>query len=262
MVHSKKLVICISLIMLTIFIGGCGMMDKVTGKKPNKEEQIKQKFSKTLDMYPIKNLEDLYDKEGYRDEEFDKEYKGMWILSSKMVIQKRGENMFSRAMVLNIDRNKRTATGSFETRETFEDKDGMVDSIDKDYPIKMENNKIIPTKQINDEKLKKEIEEFKFFAQYADFKDLKKYKDGNISYNPSAPNYSAEYQLKNDEYNVKQLRKRYDIPTKKAPKLLLKGTGELEGSSVGYDDLEYTFVENKKENIFFTDFMNYVPAKE
>ena len=24
-------------------------------------------------MYPIKNLEDLYDKEGYRDEEFEKE---------------------------------------------------------------------------------------------------------------------------------------------------------------------------------------------
>ena len=23
-------------------------------------------------MYPIKNLEDLYDKEGYRDDEFDK----------------------------------------------------------------------------------------------------------------------------------------------------------------------------------------------
>jgi len=36
--------------MLTIFIGGCGMMDKVVSKKPNKEEQIKQKFSKTLDM--------------------------------------------------------------------------------------------------------------------------------------------------------------------------------------------------------------------
>ncbi|EWU39652.1 hypothetical protein V410_00520, partial [Staphylococcus aureus W89268] len=27
---------------------------------------------KTLSMYPIKNLEDLYDKEGYRDDQFDK----------------------------------------------------------------------------------------------------------------------------------------------------------------------------------------------
>ena len=48
----------------------------------------------------------------------------------------------------------------------------------------------------------------------------------------------------------KQLRKRYDIPTNKAPKLLLKGTGDLKGSSVGYKHLEFTFVENKKENIY------------
>ena len=40
--------------------------------KDSKEEQIKKSFAKTLDMYPIKNLEDLYDKEGYRDGEFKK----------------------------------------------------------------------------------------------------------------------------------------------------------------------------------------------
>ena len=33
----------------------------------------------------------------------------------------------------------------------------------------MENNKIIPTKQIKDKKLK-EIENFKFFVQYGNFK--------------------------------------------------------------------------------------------
>lgn len=63
------------------------------------------------------------------------------------------------------------------------------------------------------------------------------------------PSYLAKYQLTNDDYNVKQLRKRYNIPTNKAPKLLLKGTGNLKGSSVGYKDIEFTFVE-KKEKIF------------
>ena len=42
-------------------------------KENNKEAEIKENFNKTLSMYPIKNLEDLYDKEGYRDEEFEKE---------------------------------------------------------------------------------------------------------------------------------------------------------------------------------------------
>ena len=64
------------------------------------------------------------------------------------------------------------------------------------------------------------------------------------------PSYSAQYQLNNNDNNVKQLRKRYDIPTNQAPKLLLKGDGDLKGSSVGHRDLEFTFVENKKENIF------------
>ncbi len=65
------------------------------------------------------------------------------------------------------------------------------------------------------------------------------------------PSYSAKYQLTNDDYNVKQLRK--EIHTNEAPKLLLKGTGNLKGSSVGYKDIEFTFVEKKGENIYFSD---------
>ena len=75
---------------------------------------------------------------------------------------------------------------------------------------------------------------------------MKNYKDGEVSYNPEVPIYSAQYQLKNSDYNVEQLRKRYNIPTQKAPKLLLKGSGNLKGSSVGYKNIEFTFVENKK----------------
>ncbi|MBR9168453.1 tandem-type lipoprotein, partial [Staphylococcus aureus] len=127
--------------------------------------------------------------------------------------------------------------------------------------VKMEHNKIIPTKPITDDKLKKEIENFKFFVQYGNFKDFKDYKDGDISYNPNVPSYSANYQLSNNDYNVKQLRKRYNIPTNKAPKLLLKGDGDLKGSSVGSRSLEFTFVENKEENIFFTDSVQFTPSE-
>ena len=41
-----------------------------------KEAEIKKSL-KTLSMYPIKNLEDLYDKEGYRDDQFDKKIRNM-----------------------------------------------------------------------------------------------------------------------------------------------------------------------------------------
>lgn len=125
----------------------------------------------------------------------------------------------------------------------------------------MEHNQIIPTKPIQDDKLKKEIENFKFFVQYGNFKDINDYKNGDISYNPNVPSYSEKYQLRNDDYNVQQLRKRYDIPTKQAPKMLLKGDGDLKGSSVGSKELEFTFVENKKENIYFTDSINFNPSR-
>lgn len=62
-------------------------------KDESKETEIKKSFNKTLSMYPIKNLEDLYDKEGYRDEEFNKGDKGMWIVHSEMNIQKKGESI-------------------------------------------------------------------------------------------------------------------------------------------------------------------------
>ncbi|WP_145398335.1 tandem-type lipoprotein [Staphylococcus epidermidis] len=258
MKHSKKLLLCVSFLLITFFIDGCGFMNK----DDSKEKEIKQNFNKTLSMYPIKNLEDLYDKEGFRDEEFDKDDKGMWIVHSEMNIQKKGKALESRGMVLYMDRNTRTTHGYFILTKIKDTGKVKTDDSEKKYPLKLENNKIIPTKQIKDEKLKKEIENFKFFVQYGNFKNLKDYKDGNVSYNPNVPSYSAQYQLKNDDYNVQQLRKRYNIPTKKAPKLLLKGDGDLKGSSVGYKDIEFIFVENKEENIYFTDSLNFNPSED
>ncbi|HCZ8768731.1 TPA: tandem-type lipoprotein [Staphylococcus aureus] len=258
MIHSKKLKLCLCLIILSVFIGGCGMKKE----ESSKDKQIKENFNKTLSLYPTKNLEDFYDKEGFRDEEFEKGDKGTWIIHSKMIIETNGRNMESRGMVLYINRNTRTTKGNFVIREITEDSKVYSDSKDKKYPVKMENNRIVPMKPIHDEKLRKEIEDFKFFVQYGNFKDINDYKDGDISYNPNVPSYSAKYQLSNDDYNVKQLRKRYDIPTKKAPKLLLKGDGDLKGSSVGSKNLEFTFVENKEENIYFTDSVQYTPSED
>lgn len=254
MKRLNKLVLGISFLFLVISItAGCGI---------GKEAEIKKSFEKTLSMYPIKNLEDLYDKEGYRDDQFDKNDKGTWIVNSQMAIQNKGEALKIKGMLLKIDRNTRSAKGFYYTNEIKTEKYEVAQDNQKKYPVKMINNKFIPTKDIKDEKIKKEIENFKFFAQYGNFKDLMNYKDGDISYNPEVPSYSAKYQLTNDDYNVKQLRKRYNIPTNKAPKLLLKGTGNLKGSSVGYKDIEFTFVEKKGENIYFSDSLHLEPSED
>ncbi|WP_142991629.1 tandem-type lipoprotein, partial [Staphylococcus aureus] len=103
MKRLNKLVLYISFLILVIsFTAGCGM---------GKEAEIKKSFEKTMSMYPIKNLEDLYDKEGYRDDQFDKNDKGTWIVNSQMAIQNKGEPMKSKGMVLYMNRNTRTTNG-------------------------------------------------------------------------------------------------------------------------------------------------------
>ncbi|HDA1816385.1 TPA: tandem-type lipoprotein [Staphylococcus aureus] len=256
----KRIGLCISLLILIIFVTSCDVDNKITGD--SKEEQIKKSFAKTLEMYPIKNLEDLYDKEGYRDGEFKKDDKGTWVLYSAIVSQPKGESLKSRGMILKLDRNKRTAKGSYIIRELKEDKNHDVQKNEKKYPVKLVNNRIVLVKDVKDKKLKNEIESFELFSQYGNFNHFDRNEITNISYNPNAPNYSAQYQLKNSDYNVEQLRKRYNIPTKKAPKLLLKGSGNLKGSSVGYKNIEFTFVENKKENIYFTDSVYFNPSED
>ncbi|MEJ7329158.1 tandem-type lipoprotein, partial [Staphylococcus epidermidis] len=47
MKHSKKLLLCISFLLITIFIGGCGFINK----DDSKETEIKKSFNKTLSMY-------------------------------------------------------------------------------------------------------------------------------------------------------------------------------------------------------------------
>ncbi|PTH36655.1 tandem-type lipoprotein, partial [Staphylococcus agnetis] len=233
MIHIKTISLCITLLVLTIMMGGCGLMNSENSKEnineTSSEKKIKQSFNKSLKMYPIKNLEDFYDKEGFRDGEFDKNDKGTWYLYSQMAIQTSGDDdLLSKGMVLRINRNTRTTEGDYIIRTTGNNKS------EKKYPVKMVKNRIIPKEPIKDKKVLKEIEDFRFFVQYANFKDLNSYGTGNFGYNPNVPSYSAEYQLSNDDHNVKQLRKRYDIPSKRAPKLLLKGIGEFKGSSIGY----------------------------
>lgn len=257
MKYYGKCISYISILILTFFIGGCGFMNK----ENNKEAEIKESFHKTLSVYPIKNLEDLYDKAGYRDEEFEKGDKGTWIINSVMNIQQKGQAMESRGMVLYINRNTRKTTGHFYTNIITQDSKGRVHNKEKEYPVRLKNNKIEPTEHIADEKLKKEIKNFQFFSQYGNFKNLKDYKNGNVSYNPNVPSYSAEYQLSNEDDNVKQLRKRYNIPTKKAPKLILKGDGDLKGSSIGHKHVELSFVRNKEESIYFSDSVEFNPSE-
>ncbi|UXU56013.1 tandem-type lipoprotein [Staphylococcus agnetis] len=250
----KKIYLGMSVITIMIFSSSCGLMS-------NKNE-IKESFEEKLSMYPIKHLEDFYDKEGFRDGEFDKNDKGTWILNSSIAVRESKDGDLNvKGMVLDINRNTKMSKGQYYYKTIKEDSKGRIYKQEKNYPVKLENNKIVPLKPINDEKIRKEIEDFRFFVQYADFKDLNSYGTGNFDYNPNVPSYSAEYQLSNDDHNVKQLRKRYDISTNKAPKLILTGVGEFKGSSVGYKNLKMEFEQTDEKSTNFSDTVSFKPSR-
>ncbi len=173
MEYLKKLALFISVIILSIFIIGCNSSSDTAekAKEDSKEEQIKKSFAKTLDMYPIKNLEDLYDKEGYRDGEFKKGDKGTWVVRSEMIIQPKGKSLTSRGMILYMNRNTRTTTGYFSIEEIDSRKSLDERETEKKYPVKMKNNKIIPNEEIKDEKLKRKLKTLSFLCNMAVLKE-------------------------------------------------------------------------------------------
>ena len=143
MEHSKKVKLGVGFLILVIFIGGCVIMKK----EISRNAQIKEAFNKTLSLYPTKNLEDFYDKEGFRDQEFDKGDKGTWIINSGMNIQLKGESLKSREMVLYINRNTRTTKGYFLISEITEDKYGYTHNKEKNILSKWKIIKLFQQSQ-------------------------------------------------------------------------------------------------------------------
>ncbi len=128
MKRLNKLVLGIIFLFLVISItAGCGI---------GKEAEVKKSFEKTLSMYPIKNLEDLYDKEGYRDDQFDKNDKGTWIINSEMVIQPNNEDMVAKGMVLYMNRNTKTTNGYYYVDVTKDEDEGKPHDNEKDIRLK------------------------------------------------------------------------------------------------------------------------------
>ncbi|HEI6443893.1 TPA: tandem-type lipoprotein [Staphylococcus aureus] len=253
--YLKRFALYISVMILIFAIAGCGKGNET--KEDSKEIQIKKSFAKTLDMYPIKNLEDLYDKEGYRDGEFKKGDKGKWTIYTDFAKSNKPGVLDNEGMILNLDRNTRTAKGYYFVDTIY---DNHENSYSKNYRVEMKNNKIILLDKVEDQKLKERIENFKFFGQYADFKDLKNYKNGRISSNENVPYYEAEYKRNNSDGNVKKLREKYPITTKQSPILKLHIDGDIKGSSVGYKQIEYTFSKEKDDETFMSDFLNFGPS--
>ncbi|WP_167693835.1 Csa1 family protein, partial [Staphylococcus hyicus] len=126
-------------------------------------EKIESGLKEPLSVYPTKNLEDFYDKEGYRDSNFSKDDKGIWMVIS--VLSKRNEEgkIKREGVKLYIDRNTRTSEGYYYVDN--ESKDDRK-NVEKEYPLIMKNNQLILKDKNVDEDIQRKVKDFKFFVQF------------------------------------------------------------------------------------------------
>ena len=78
--------------------------------------------------------------------------------------------MKTRGMQLYINRNTKTAKGFFVLKEISENNNRVNKDKEEKYEVKMVGNKIIPTEQINDEKIKKKLKTSSFLCNMESLK--------------------------------------------------------------------------------------------
>lgn len=206
-----------------------------------------------MSIYPTKNFEKFYDIEGVRDSDFKKGDKGQWIVDTSLKKKKNGV-LKSEGAILYIDRNKREAKGYYYINK-FNDK-GKMDQ--NKYPIKLENNNIVPVKRSINKNIHRKIENFKFLVQYTDINRDIKSKQANCYYNYNLPKFGATYEITKKDDLIKSLKNTYQIPYNKAD-IEITGRDKPNTPSLGNKEIEITFKKNK---YYFRDSVDFQPTQE
>ncbi|RIO42306.1 Csa1 family protein, partial [Staphylococcus hyicus] len=101
---AKHLLIILGVMVSMSLLSSCGMSTR---------EKIESGLKEPLSVYPTKNLEDFYDKEGYRDSSFSKDDKGVWSVYTSIATRNDEGKLKTEGVILFIDRNTRTSKGNY-----------------------------------------------------------------------------------------------------------------------------------------------------
>ncbi len=227
-----------------------------SGCSMSTRDKIESGLKEPLSVYPTKNLEDFYDKEGYRDSNFSKDDKGVWSVIS--AISKRNEEGKIRmeGVMLYIDRNTRTSEGYYfvDNESKDEHKNG-----EKKYPLIMKDNQLILKDNNVNEDIKSKVKSFKFFVQFGNLSGLDQYKEKDVSYNSLAPNYLISYHLNQDNDNLKAIQELYDIKVGENPELKIYGDGDFKSDAIDTNTINYKL--KGKVGRFYNSSVSYEPKR-
>ena len=219
-------------------------------------QKIESGLKEPLSVYPTKNLEDFYDKEGYRDSNFSKDDKGVWNLYTAVAKREEPEILTNEGVSLCIDRNTRKSKGYYFIKKSYDNGD---DATLTQYPLTMKNGKLVLKEKNVDVSIKNKVEKFVFFVQVGKFKALKDYDSKSVHYNSQVPNYLLSYKLNKNDNNINKLRKLYNLKIGDNPKLILRGTGDAKNHSSKDNNVDFDL--NNKKDRYVINYVNYEPKK-
>ena len=244
---TKNLLIILGVVLIMGLLSSCDFTTR---------QKIESGLKEPLSVYPTKNLEEFYDKEGYRDSNFSKDDKGVWSVIS--AISKRNEEgkLRMEGVKLYIDRNTRTSEGYYFIDNSSKDERK---NVEKKYPLIMKNNQLILKNKNVDEDIKGKVKDFKFFVQFGNLSDLDQYKEKNASYNSLAPNYLISYDLNQNDENLKQIQQYFDVKIGKNPELDIHGDGDFKSDVFNSNTVSYTL--DDKIARYYNSAVSYKPKR-
>ena len=244
---ARSIVLIIGLMMSIGILSSCDFTTR---------QEIESGLKEPLSVYPTKNLEDFYDKEGYRDSNFSKDDKGVWSVYTSIGKSKNEGILNIEGAMLYIDKSTRKSEGYFFTDDIVIE-DGK--NSEKKYPIIMKNNQLMLKNNNVDKSIKNKVEKFKFFVQYGDLKNMAQYDVDEVNYNTQAPNYLINYQLKNNDKNLNQIQKLYDVTIGQKPKLEIYGDGDFK-SDISKSNTVKFILDDQVDN-YFNSIVSFKPKK-
>ncbi|MEB7824828.1 tandem-type lipoprotein [Staphylococcus chromogenes] len=244
---TKNLLIILGVVLTMGLLSSCDFTTR---------QKIESGLKEPLSVYPTKNLEDFYDKEGYRDSNFSKDDKGIWSVYT--VISKRNDEgkIKREGVMLYIDRNKRKSEGYYFVDNESKDERN---NYRKEYPLIMKNNQLILKDNNIDEDIKRKVKDFKFFVQFGDMSGLDQYKEKNAIYNSQAPNYSIIYPLNKKDHNLKEIQNQYDLKIGENPEFEISGDGDFKSDVFKSNAIDYTL--DDKIDRYYSSVVSYKPKR-
>ena len=224
----------------------------------NFQNELSSQVQKQLDFYPTRRLETFFDREGQRDASFSKDDKGTWVIQTSIYRKvNNGKTPIYESIWLDVNRNNKTITGTYELDYRTGD-DPFHTEKSKEVPIEYKGGQLRPTKKVPPE-IEKNIKNVKLLIQHGEKIDIKKAKHVEFSGTEKNNNYKFNYDLPDNDPNLKLLSDWYQYKFNKSSQLEIDEIGNNDDKNK--DVWHINYVGEDEATMSYNETIHFVRSK-